>query len=177
MISPSLTRELAEPCGRSKPHRPVRPLGNRGHRIGGETVARRVVREMAVLQFAHTTAERSSPNRPIDAFINGIDAVLHQTVRLCVCLGCKRIAGVLQMSEPTPLSSHPDIILVGAGDGINDIVSDLIRRYSPTFSSLQPSQTALNRRDPSATIGINVWRPRALRFRIGKRVSNKGAVS
>src|SRR5258708_16689488 len=90
---------------------------------------------------------------------------------------CKRIAGVAQMGESTLLSSHPDIILASAGNGVDDIVGDPIGSDNPSFSSLQPSQTALNGRNPSAAAGVNVQWPHTLRFQIGKRVPNEGAVS
>ena len=60
------------------------------------------------------------------------------------------------MGESTLPSPHPDIILASAGDGVDDIVGDPIGSHKPVFSSLQPSQTALNGRNPSAAAGINV---------------------
>jgi hypothetical protein len=66
------------------------------------------------------------------------------------------MAGVAQMGESTLLSSHPDIILASAGNGVDDIVGDPIGSDNPSFSSLQPSQTALNGRNPSAAAGINM---------------------
>ena len=47
----------------------------------------------------------------------------------------------------------------------------------PLFPLLQPSQTTLNGRNPSAAAGVNVQWPHTLRFQIGKRVGNEGAVS
>src|SRR6266478_6875734 len=81
------------------------------------------------------------------------------------------------MGESTLLSSHPDIILASAGNGVDDIVGDSIGSDNPSFSSLQPSQTALNGRNPSAAAGVNVQWSHTLRFQIGKRVGNEGAVS
>src|SRR5260370_6821326 len=81
------------------------------------------------------------------------------------------------MGESTLLLSHPDIILASAGNGVDDIVGDPIGSDNPSFSSLQPSQTALNGRNPSAAAGGNVQWPHTLRFQIGKRVPNEAAVS
>ena len=80
------------------------------------------------------------------------------------------------MGESTLLSSHPDIILAGAGDGVDDIVGDAIGSDNPTFSFLQPSQTTLNGRNPSAAGGVNVQWSHILRFQIRKRVRNESAV-
>src|SRR3954471_7696579 len=81
------------------------------------------------------------------------------------------------MSESTLLSSHPDLILASSGNGVDDIVGDPIGSDNPIFSFLQPSQTTLNGRNPSAAAGVNVQWPHTLRFQIGKRVRNEGAVS
>ena len=81
------------------------------------------------------------------------------------------------MGESTPLSSHPDIIVASSGDGVDDIVGDPIGSNNLTFVFLQPSQTALNRRNPSAVAGVNVHWSHTLRFQIGERVRNEGAVS
>jgi hypothetical protein len=81
------------------------------------------------------------------------------------------------MGESTLLSSHPDIILASAGNGVDDIVGNPIGGDNPSFSSLKPSQTALNGRNPSAAAGVNVQWSHTLRFQIGKRVRNEGAVS
>jgi hypothetical protein len=80
------------------------------------------------------------------------------------------------MGESTLLSSHPDIILASAGNGVDDIVGDPIGGDNPTFSFLQPSQTTLNGRNPSAAAGVNVQWSHTLRFQIGKGVRNEGAV-
>src|SRR5258708_39975772 len=81
------------------------------------------------------------------------------------------------MGKSTLLSSHPDIMLASGGDGVDDIVGDPISSDNPTCSFLQPSQTPLNGRNPSAAAGVNVQWSHALRFQIGKRVRNEGAVS
>src|SRR5882757_6640532 len=81
------------------------------------------------------------------------------------------------MGESTLLSSHPEIILASAGNGVNDIVGDPVGGDNPTLFSLQPSQTTLNGRNPSSAAGVNVQWPHTLRFQIGKRVGNEGAVS
>src|SRR5258705_5058513 len=81
------------------------------------------------------------------------------------------------MGESISLSSHPDIILASAGHGVDDVVGDPIGSNSLTFVFLQPSQTALNGRNPSAVAGVNVHWSHILRFQIGKRVRNEGAVS
>ena len=60
------------------------------------------------------------------------------------------------MGESTVLSSHPDIILASAGDGVDDIIGDPIGRNNFTFVFLQPSQTALKGRNPSAVDRVNV---------------------
>jgi hypothetical protein len=96
---------------------------------------------------------------------------------LCVGLGRKRIAGKAQMGESTLLSSHPEIILASPGNRVNDIIGDPVGGDNPTFFSLQPSQTTLNGRNPSAAAGVNVQWSHTLRFQIGKRVVNEGAVS
>src|SRR5258705_2286974 len=106
-----------------------------------------------------------------------VHPVLCEAIWLRVGLGCKRIAGVAQMGKSTLLSSHPDIILASAGDGVDDIVGDPISSDNPTCSFLQPSQTTLNGRNPSAAAGVNVQWSHTLRFQIGKRVRNEGAVS
>src|SRR5689334_20484818 len=80
------------------------------------------------------------------------------------------------MGESTLLSPYPNIILVVASNRVDDIVGEPADGDSPVFFSFEPSQTALNRRSPSATARINVYRPRALRLQIGHRVCNKGAV-
>src|SRR5271168_4737838 len=81
------------------------------------------------------------------------------------------------MGKPTLLSSHPDIIIATAADRVDDIVGDPIGRDDPTFSFLQPPQTSLNGRNPGAAAGVNVQWSHTLRFQIGKRVRNEGAVS
>src|ERR1700760_1530470 len=81
------------------------------------------------------------------------------------------------MGNSTLLSSYPDIIIASGGDGIHDIVGDPIGSDNPTFSFLQPSQTTLNGRNPGAAAGVNVQWSHTLRFQIGKRVCNEGAVS
>src|SRR5258705_9409764 len=81
------------------------------------------------------------------------------------------------MGEATLLSSHPDIIFASAGNGVDDIVGNPIGSDNPSVSSLQPAQTALNRRNPSTAAGVNVQWPHILRFQIGKRGRNEGAVS
>src|ERR1700739_4726020 len=81
------------------------------------------------------------------------------------------------MGKATLLSSHPDIILASAGNGVDDIVGDPIGSDNPTFRSLQPSQTTLNGRNPSAAVKGNVQWSHTLRFQIGKRVRKEGAVS
>jgi hypothetical protein len=60
------------------------------------------------------------------------------------------------MGEATLLSSYPDIILASAGDRVDDIAGDPSGSDNSTFSFLQPSQTALNGRNPSAAAGVNV---------------------
>jgi hypothetical protein len=40
------------------------------------------------------------------------------------------------MGESTLLSSHPDIVLASAGDGVDDIVADPIGGDNPGFFSL-----------------------------------------
>src|SRR5258707_14510310 len=106
-----------------------------------------------------------------------VHPVLCEAVCLRVALGCKRITGVAQMGESTLLSSHPDIILASAGNGVDDIVGDPIGSDNATFSFLQPSQTTLDGRNPGAATGVNVQRSHTLRFKIGKRVRNEGTVS
>jgi hypothetical protein len=81
------------------------------------------------------------------------------------------------MGKSTLLSSHPDIILASSGNGVDDIVGYPIGSDNPTLSFLQPSQTTLNGRNPSAAAGVNVQWSHTLRFQIGKRVRNEGAVS
>src|ERR1700733_15104065 len=81
------------------------------------------------------------------------------------------------MGEPTLLSSHPNITLASVGNGVDDIVGDPIDGDDPPFSFLQPSQTTLKGRNPSAAAGVNVQWPHTLRFQIGKRVRNQGAVA
>src|ERR1700761_1319531 len=81
------------------------------------------------------------------------------------------------MGEPAQLSSHPDIILACAVDGVDDIVGDPIGGDNSAFAFLQPLQAALNRRNPRAAAGVNVQRSHTLRFQIRKRVRNEGAVS
>src|SRR5580658_1020123 len=132
---------------------------------------------MSVFQFAHTTAERPGPDGSITTRIYRVHPVLCEAVCLRVGLGCKRIAGVAQMGKSTLLSSHPDIILASPGNGVDDIVGDPIGSDNPSFALLQPSQTTLNGRNPSAAAGVNVQWPHALRFQIGKSVGNEGAVS
>src|SRR6266481_8217805 len=132
---------------------------------------------MTVLQLAYTTTEGPGPDGTITTTIDRVHPVLCEAVCLRVGLGCKRIAGVAQMGESTPLSPQPDIILASAGNGVDDIVGDPIGSDNPSFSSLQPSQTALSGRNPSAAAGVNVQWPHTLRFQIGKRVRNEGAVS
>src|ERR1700747_189801 len=102
---------------------------------------------MPVIQLAYTTAEGPGPDGTITTPMDRIHSVLCEAVCLRVGLGCKRIAGVAQMGESTLLSSHPDIILASAGNGVDDIVGDPIGGDNPSFSSLQPSQTTLNGRN------------------------------
>jgi hypothetical protein len=102
---------------------------------------------------------------------------LCETICLRVGLGCKRIAETPQMGESTLLSSYPDIILAVAGDGVNDIVRDPIGCDCSTFSALQPSQTTLNRRNPSAAARVNVQWPHTLPLQIRKRVRYESAAS
>src|ERR1700733_3425854 len=132
---------------------------------------------MTILQLAYTTTEGPGPDGTITAPMDRVHSVLCEAVCLRVGLGCKRIAGVAQMGESTLLSSHPDIILASAGDGVDDIVGDPIGGDNPTFSFLQPSQTTLNGRNPSAAAGVNVQWSHTLRFQFGKRVRNEGAIS
>src|ERR1700728_151989 len=132
---------------------------------------------MTILQLAYTTTEGPGPDGTITTPIDCVHPVLCEAVCLRVGLGCKRIARVAQMGESTLLSSHPDIILGSAGNGVDDIVGDPIDSDDPSFFSLQPSQTALNGRNPSAAAGVNVQWPHTLRFQTGKRVRNQGAVS
>src|SRR5271154_4522248 len=132
---------------------------------------------MTVLQFAYTTTERPGPDGTITTPIHRVHAILCEAVRLRVGLGCQRIAGVAQVGESTLLSPHPDIILASAGNGVDDIAGDPIDVDSPSFSSLQPSQTAMNRRNPSAAARVNVHWPHTLRFQVRKRVRNEGAIS
>src|SRR5690348_7636417 len=132
---------------------------------------------MTVLYLTYTTTEGPGPDGTITTPIDRVHAVLCEAVCLRVGLGCKRIAGVLQMGEPTLLSPHPDIILASAGNGVDDIVGDPTSGDNPAFSFLQPSQTTLNRRNPDAAAGVNVQWSHALRFQIGKRGCNEGAVS
>src|ERR1700733_8886024 len=132
---------------------------------------------MTVLKLAYTTAEGPGPDNTITTPIDRVHPVLCKAVCLRVGPGCKRIAGVAQMGKSTLLSSHPDIILANAGDGVDDIVGDPIGGDNPTFSSLQPSQTTLNGRNPGASAGINVQWSHALQFQIGKKIRNEGAVS
>src|SRR5882724_4721832 len=121
--------------------------------------------------------EGPGPDCAITTLVEGVHAVLCKSVCLRVSPGCKRIAGVPQMGESTLLPSHPDIILASAGDAVDDILGDPIGSDNPSFSSLQPSQTALNGRNPSAAAGVNVQWPQSLRIQIGKGVRNEGAVS
>src|ERR1700683_1805960 len=81
------------------------------------------------------------------------------------------------MGEPALLSSHPDIILVSARNGVDDIIGDPIYGDNSSFSFLQPLQTALNGRNPGAATGVNVQWPHTLRFQIGERACNEGVVS
>jgi hypothetical protein len=81
------------------------------------------------------------------------------------------------MGKSTLSSSHPDIILASSGNGVDHIVGDPIGSDNPTFSFLQPSQTTLKGRNPSAAAGVNVQWSHTLRFQIGKRIRNEGAVS
>src|ERR1700719_1764228 len=131
---------------------------------------------MTVFELAYTTIEGPGPDRTITTTIDRVNAVLGEAVCLRVGLGRKRIDGVAQMGESTLLSSHPDIILASAGNGVDDIVGDPIGADNPTFSFLEPSQTTLNGRNPSAAAGVNVQWPHTLRFQIGERGGNESAV-
>src|SRR5580658_69607 len=132
---------------------------------------------MTVLQRADTTAEGARPDRTVATPIDRVHSVLCQADCRRVGLACKRIAGVAQMGKSTLLSSHPDIILASSGNGVDDIVGDPIGSDNTAFSFLQPSQTALNWRNPGAAAGVNVQRSHTLRFQIRKRIRNEGAVS
>src|SRR6202166_4742435 len=132
---------------------------------------------MTVLKLAYTTTEGPGPDGTIATQVDRVHGVLCEAVCLRVGLRCKQIAGVEQMGESTLLSSHPDIILACAGDRVDDIVGDPIDSDDPTFIFLQPSQTTLNGRNPSAAAGVNVQWPHTLRFQIGDRVRNESAVS
>src|ERR1700683_3593173 len=132
---------------------------------------------MTILQLAYTTTEGPGPDGTITAPMYRVDSVLCEAICLRVGLGCKRVAGVAQMGESTLLPSHPDIILASAGNGVDEIIGVPIGRDNPSFSSLHPSQTALDGRNPGAAAGVHVQWPHTLRFQIGKRVRNEGAVS
>src|ERR1700734_2274277 len=81
------------------------------------------------------------------------------------------------MGESTLLSSHPNIVLVCAGNRVDDIARDPIGGDNSSFSFLQPSQTTMAGRNPDAPAGVNMQWPRALRIQLGKSVRNETPVS
>src|SRR5215831_4139639 len=161
MVSPSIFREFAEAFWRTKPHSSVRSLGNRRNRVGSETIASGVVGKVTVLQFAHTSTQRTGPHRAVLTLVDGIDGVLRESVVFCVgpaadCVGCNK-----QSRQTSTLSPNPELMLL-SGNRVHNIVGQRIVRNRAGLRPLEPVQAALQWCKPSASVLVNVNRAAAV---------------
>ena len=81
---------------------------------------------MTICQLAYAATEGSRPDGTITTLIDRVHSVLREAICLRVSLGCNRVAGIVQMGKSTLLPPDPDIILAGAGNGVDNVVGDPI---------------------------------------------------
>src|SRR5262249_24574276 len=131
---------------------------------------------MTVLQFTDATTESAGPDGAISTLMDGVNAILRETVCLRVSLGCKHAFLITELSQPTPLTSNPQFILAISSDGVNYFVGQTSSRDSSVFSRFSPVQPTFNRCKPCVIVTVHVHGSRALQVQGTNGISNEGTI-